>query len=394
MIYLDHAATTPPLQISDVAAQPFYANPSSPHAAGIAAERTLTQARAQLAAILSCDPRDVFFTSGGTEGNNMAVLGFALSYISKTRHGGMMPSILVEPWAHPSVLAPAQHAAQMGYATVTVASATEWAEKITAAPTLACLSHINHETGDRTDIPALAQKLKSANPQTVIFTDGAQGFCKDPQAASVYNASDIYTISGHKIHASGGCITIRKPVKLAPLFHGGGQEANLRAGTENVASAVSLAQAAQFLHAHCNEHHTHIALLNTNLAAICHEIAATHINAAQVIPPGATLHEATLLETSPHILNLSFLGTRGEVLVHMLSERGIYVSMGAACKSRNKRDTSSLALMGYAKDRAESAVRFSFAHMNTLEEVKETKHALVQCVAQLRKVSGWRLVAK
>jgi len=375
MIYLDHAATTPPL-FADMA-QTFYANPSSPHAAGIAAERALTQARAQLAALLVCDPRELFFTSGGTEGNNLAVLGFALSYINKTRHNGIVPSILVEPWAHPSVLAPAQHAAQRGYATVTVASSAEWAEKITAAPTLACLSHINHETGDCTDIPALAQQLKSANPNTVIFTDGAQGFCKDLHAAPVYIASDIYTVSGHKIHATGGCIAVRKHVKLAPIFHGGGQEANLRPGTENVASAASLAQAAQFLQAHCAAHHDHITQLQANLANITHEIPGVYVNAVST-------------KTSPYILNLSFLGTRGEVLVHMLSERGIYVSMGAACKSRNKRDTSSLALMGYAKDRAESAVRFSFSHLNTADEIDETKRALAQCVAQLRKVSGWR----
>jgi len=372
MIYLDNAATTPPLPLEQI----FYANPSSPHAAGIAAERTLTQARTQLATILSCKPDELFFTSGGTEGNNLAALGFALSYINKTRHGGLVPNILVEPWAHPSVLAPAQHAAQMGYATLTTAPSVEWVNKITAAHTLACLSHIHHETGDHTDIPTLAQTLKSANPNTVIFTDGAQGFCKDALAASVYNASDIYTVSGHKVHASGGCIVVRKPVKLAPLFHGGGQEANLRSGTENVSSAVSLAQAALFLHTHQSAHHAHVTQLHASLADIARDIPDTYINATD--------------STSPYILNLSFLGTRGEVIVHMLSERGIYVSMGAACKSRNKRDTSSLALMGYTKDRAESAVRFSFSHINTLAEVEETKHALKQCVAQLRKISGWR----
>jgi len=376
MIYLDNAATTPLLPAENNAPVPFYGNPSSPHAAGIAAERALTQARTQLASILSCKPDELFFTSGGTEGNNLAVLGFALSYINKVRHGGAVPSILVEPWAHPSVLAPAQHAAQMGYATLITAPATEWANKITAAPTLVCLSHIHHETGDRADIPALAQILKSANPNTIVFTDGAQGFCKDLHAAPVYSASDIYTVSGHKVHASGGCIVVRKPVKLAPLFHGGGQETNLRPGTENVAAAVSLAHTAQFLQTQREAHHGHITRLYQALAAITDEIADAFVNTK---PP-----------TSPYILNLSFLGTRGEVLVHMLSERGIYASMGAACKSRNKRDTSSLALMGYAKDRAESAVRFSLSHLNTLDEIEETKRALKQNVAQLRKISGHR----
>jgi len=353
----------------------------------------LTQARTQLAELLFCPPKELFFTSGGTEGNNLAVLGFALAHVSKTRHGGRVPAILVEPWAHPSVLAPAQHAAQMGYATLTTAPSSEWAHKITDAPTLACLSHINHETGDRADIPAIAQALKTANPHTVVFTDGAQGFCKEINAAPIYAASDLYTVSGHKIHASGGCIVIRKPVKIAPLFHGGGQEANQRPGTENVASAVSLARAALFLHDNRIAHQTQVTQLRDSLLEIMQEIPGTFINqkiggSNEAHPqPLGTVNAPT---ASSYIVNLSFAGTRGEVLVHMLSERGIYVSMGAACKSRNKRDVSSLTLMGYPRDRAEGAVRFSFSHMNMLDEVEETKRALVQCVAQLRKVSGYR----
>lgn len=425
MIYLDNAATTQTLPFAEE--NTFFANPSSPHTPGIVAERALNRARAQLAEILHCAPRELTFTSGGTESNNLAILGFVYAY-AKQHRDAARPVIVAEPWAHPSVLAPIRHAEQAGLATAKIAPISDWQSttsdlqtKITgqqstifnrqfnipdqqsitsnhqfneinlqsemynqqsgALPlTLVCLSHINHETGDAPDIPALAASLKRANPNTIIFTDGAQGFCKtsNPTATATYTASDIYTFSGHKCHAPTGIggIAVRNGIKLAPLTFGGAQENNLRPGTENTAAAIHLAQAAQFLHTNQEKFHAHVTQLRDTLASLP-EIPATTVN-------------ALLPNPSPYILNLSFPGARGEVLVHMLSERGIYISMGAACKSRNKREKSSLVLMGFPRETAESALRLSFSHLNTLEEIIKTKHELTECVAQLRRVSGWR----
>jgi len=371
MIYLDNAATTQPLPSAEEAV--FMANPSSPHGGGIAAERALADARSQVAALLRAAPEELVFTSGGTEGNNLAILGFVLA----RKKNDALPLLLAEPWAHPSVLAPVQYAADMGWATAQLTPTEEWPQLAAAADTvLACANHVHHETGDITDLPALRRELLSANANAVLFADGAQGFGKTDEAA--YAAADMYALSGHKCHAPTGigALMVRKGIKLAPLLRGGGQEHGLRAGTQNTFAACELARAASLTHANREKFTLYVSRLRDMMADLSRDMADFCINARTA-------------QTSPYILNASFLGTRGEVLVHMLSEQHIYVSMGAACKSRSKKDTSSLALMGVDRARAESAVRFSFSHRTTPADVVTTKKALIACVAQLRKISGY-----
>jgi cysteine desulfurase len=372
MIYLDNAATTQPLPVAaDKGA--FFANPSSPHTLGIASERALTKARQTLADILHCKPKELIFTSGGTESNNLAIIGYALALAKRTPP----PVIFAEPWAHPSVLAPIQYAVEQKL------TFFRFEEKLNRdipekGPVLVCLSHINHETGDTTDIASASRAVKKRNPDAVVFVDGAQGFCKDIHASQVYNASDIYSFSGHKCHTPAGVggLMVRGGIKLVPLLHGGGQENNQRPGTENMAGIVQMAHTAQLLHNHGVEHHAHVSRLKECLMQVIDEI------------PHATVNAIDPASASPYILNMSFPGTRGEIFVHMLSERGICVSTGAACKSR-KRDTSTLSVMGFPKGVADSALRFSFSHLNTFDEIGKTKAALIACVEQMRKVSGY-----
>ncbi|MCL2499990.1 MAG: aminotransferase class V-fold PLP-dependent enzyme [Defluviitaleaceae bacterium] len=375
MIYLDNAATTQPLYAAALGDEAFFANPSSPHALGIAAERAMAKARQTIADILLCKPKEIIFTSGGTESNNLAIIG----YVSALRKANTPPVIFAEPWAHPSVLAPLHHAVERKSASGCVGPRSGWDIPV-SGPVMVCLSHVNHETGDLTDIAAITRELKSLNPDAVIFVDGAQGFCKDLNAAEVYKHADVYSFSGHKCHAPAGVggLVVRGGIKLAPLLYGGGQENAMRSGTENVAGIVRTAYAAQQLHDDLPVNYIHVKNLRDSLAGLVSVIPNATVN---------TLNQNA--NNSPYILNLSFPGTKGEVLVHMLSEKGIYMSTGTACKSR-KNDKSTLMLMGFPNEITESAVRFGFSHLNTAEEIERTKEALIACVNQLRKIRGYR----
>jgi cysteine desulfurase len=388
MIYLDNAATTPPIHPHALDGDAFFANPSSPHAMGIAAERALSTARKTLADILFCKPKEITFTSGGTEANNLAILGYALA----RRKANVPLAIFAEPWAHPSVLAPIRRAAEIKTATEHIATPRVnafgeaagipvWDIPKTGA-VLICLSHINHETGDVTDVTAISREIKKMNPHAVLLVDGAQGFCKDINATETYKAADMYTFSGHKIHAPTGTggLLVRGGIKLAPLLYGGGQENDLRPGTENAAGIVRMAHAALYQHGNLHGLYNQVKALRDSLADMIQEIPGAVVN---------TLRKNACAESSPFILNISFPGTKGEVLVHMLSERGICVSTGAACKAR-KRDKSTLAHMGFPREIIESAIRVSFSHLNTPDEILKTRSALAACVAQLRKIKGYK----
>jgi len=396
MIYFDNAATTPPICFSDASlihipfadipladapSEPiFYGNPSSPHALGISAERALTQARRVLAELLHCQADELFFTSGGTESNNLAILGFALANMK------VVPMIYAEPWAHPSVLTPILQAENYGWAKTQIAPISDWEiaslhsatqnTALSARPALYCFSQMNHETGDVTDVSAFAKQIKNVNPAAVIFVDGAQGFCKMPDGANVFFASDMYTFSGHKCHAPTGVggIFKRKGVKISPLIHGGGQEHNLRSGTQNTAAIIHLAHTALFLSENLRAHFDNVKQLQSHLLVELLKIPLSQRNALTADP-------------APFITNISFPGTKGEVLVHMLSEKGIYVATGAACKSK-KSAKSALAVMNFPKEIAESAIRISLSHLNTQAEINEAVPIIAQCVAQLGRVGA------
>jgi len=363
MIYLDNASTTPPMQFDDA----DFGNPSSPHALGIRAERRLAECRRETSKIIGCTENELTFTSGGTESNNLAIVGFALA---NKRHA---VTIFAEPWEHPSIIEPIKFVAEhFGFA-VQITPKEEW--RTSSGIQLACFSHVNHETGDINNLAEIATTLKKQNSSTVILADGAQGFCKE---LFDFKSTDMYSFSSHKIHASSGVggLAIRNGIRLNPLFHGGGQEMNLRPGTENLEGIVKTTHAAKALSSEHKKNHTHTAKIKAIFENLNEFLPNIYINSRSN-------------ETSPYILNISFLGIKGETLVHLLSEKGIYASMGAACRSRKKVKTS-LELMGFAPERVESAVRFSFSHMNTMEEALQAKEIIIECVNQLRRIIGVR----
>jgi len=299
---------------------------------------------------------EIVFTSGGTESNNLAILGFTLA---NTKHG---VSLVASPHEHPSITAPIHFAQERNWAT---------AKDAEHKASLISISHINHETGDINDIEAISSDIKKNNQAAVIHIDGAQGFCKE--YVSLRNI-DMYSFSGHKIHGPTGVggLWVKNGIRLTPLQHGGGQESNLRAGTENVAAIVQMAESAKNLSHSIQENHNHVSKLKMVLASLQDSLPDITIN---------TLSQ----DTSPYILNMSFFGVKGEILVHALSEKGVFVSMGAACNSR-KRAKSALEIMGFPLEIAQSAVRFSFSPFNTCEEAEQACEIVVDIVKRLRSI--------
>jgi len=365
LIYFDNAATTQPLFSPYI----FY-NPSSPHQLGIKAERALRNARSQITSCLvannsasssiaartSLTSGDLLFTSGGTESNNLAIIGYSLANYRQ-------PVVIsCAQYEHPSLIAPMRYAMQR-YGQM----------QDTSTASMTVLSHVNHETGDINDIAQIAADIKAGNSSAIIFVDGAQGFCKERICLDMI---DLYSFSSHKVHGPHGVggLWMRKGVKLSPLVHGGEQENGLRSGTENVEGVVQLAEVVSSLHVNMDKNRSHISKINTIMRSLQEELPHTTVN---------TLSS----NTSPYILNMSFIGVKGEILTHALSEQGLCVSMGAACRSR-KTGKTALELMGFSPEIAASAIRFSFSHLNTEEEAHTAKALVLANVLKLRKMKG------
>jgi cysteine desulfurase len=359
-IYFDNAATTEPLTCGDF----NFRNPSSPHGLGIRAERALIGARKEMASILGCEDSEIIFTCGGTESNNLAILGFVFAH----KRQGI--KIFSQPWEHPSVIEPVKVAQELGLAEHATSPVSRGLQ-------LVSISFVSHETGDINNVSEMAKSLKKQNPDTIIHVDGVQGFCKEKLDLSNV---DLFSFSGHKIHGGSGVggLMVRKGVRIVPLLHGGEQEFSRRAGTENVASILQMTSAAKFLSESLEENHAKVAAVKAELASLTDELPNCYINSI----PNA--HGA-----SPYILNMSFVGIKGETLVHLLSEKKIYASMGAACRSR-KKVKSVLEAMGFSAERAGAAVRFSFSHLNTVEEAVHVKKIVIESVLQMRRVLGGR----
>ena len=373
-IYFDNASTALPVY-SDT--DDRFGNPSTTHALGIRAYNELNQAKKDLCKVLGCEKDELVFTSGGTESNNLAIIGYAIKH---RRNNVRFYSL---PWAHPSVTQTMKHVEALGFGnchagsgfTLSILnspSTTAWASTI---PTdfaeginFISLPQICHETGDRYDVAEISHAIKKQNPKNIIHIDGVQGFCKEK--INLKNI-DLYSFSGHKIHAPSGTggLYVKKGVKLSALLYGGGQEMGLRAGTENTNGVADLCRAAKRLYENKDLIHHEVSDVKAELQRLTDELEFVYVNSTR--------------ETSPYILNMSFSGVKGEVLVNMLSEKGIYVSTGAACKT-SKKEVPALVLMGFSKERADSAIRFGFSHANTAHEAKHVRSAIVECVKMLR----------
>ena len=358
-VYFDNASSSLPVE-NDTA---HYGNPSTTHALGVKAYNALNQARKELSEILSVNKDEIVFTSGGTESNNLAIIGYGHAM---KRYNLKYFAL---PWAHPSVIHACNHLAELENIETFFIHDFE-TQILKSGINFVCIPQICHETGNKLDVEKLSSSLKTVNSKNIIFLDGAQGFCKEK--INLKNI-DLYSFSSHKVHGPtgvGGLVI--KNVRLAPLIHGGGQENGIRAGTQNVHGCVLMAQAAKKLYENINKNHETVLSIKNEILKLTGDLPKVHVNSNE--------------NSSPYILNMSFLGVKGEVLVNMLSERGIYISTGAACKAL-KKDIPPLALMGYNKVVANSAVRFSFSPYNRLCEAVHVRKSVAECVNFLRKIN-------
>lgn len=376
MIYLDNSATTRTLESAAQAAfrcmrEDFF-NPSSAYAPAARLEKRVNEARARLAATLGCRAEEIVYTSGGTESNNMAILGALRAMRGRGR-------IITSASEHPSVYELFRLLEQRGYQAVYIgtdesgaASLAELAANLTPDTALVSLMHVNNETGAVTDIAAAASLIRSRAPQAVFHVDGVQAYGKLPFGCP---PCDLYSVSGHKIHAPKGvgALYVRAGLRFAGGLVGGGQEQGRRSGTTNAPGILGLDAAVAAYAAHQQEWVAAMRACKTRLAERLLSLPDAHLN-------GPAPEDG-----APHILNVSFPGVRGEVLLHALEQREIYVSTGSACSAHKKGNNRVLAAAGVRGARQEGALRLSLCPFNTLEEMDRAAEEIGRQAAFLRR---------
>ncbi|MGB9867006.1 MAG: cysteine desulfurase family protein [Bacillota bacterium] len=376
-VYLDHSATSPlrPEAFEAVrkALLEEWGNPSSVHRKGVGAERLMEGSRQVLADALRVSPEEVIFTSGATEANNLAVKGVARAL---GRYGNHLITTRVE---HPSVYEAFKDLEDEGFQVTYlhvdregIVDPEELRKAITPRTILVSVMHVNNETGAVQPIQEIGSVLKGIREKIVFHVDAVQSFCKMPVLPYEWGI-DLVSLSSHKIGGPKGvgALFMRKGVKVAPVLSGGGQEKGLRSGTENVPGIAGFAAAV----AACNwkEESARLWHLRRRLLE-----RALKIDGAVLVGP--TSEE----RCAPHIVNLSFPGLRGELLLHHLEEQGVYVSTGSACSSRKRAPSRVLVSMGLPQRDVEGSIRISMGWNTTEGEVEYACQVVASCVEKLR----------
>ena len=376
-VYLDHAATTPVRDEVMAAMAPFFGarfgNPSSVHRWGREARVALDEARERLAACLGAHPDEVCFTSGGTEGDNFAILG-----VFRTRRAQGRDAAITTPIEHKAVLAAVHQVAHEGGEERIVrvmpdglVDLAHFAELLDSRVAVASAMWVNNEVGVMQDVPRLAAHAKAAG--AVFHTDAVQAFGKVSIDARK-TPFDLLTISGHKFGAPKGigALFIRRDTPLEPMFHGGSQDRGRRPGTENVAFAVGLATAAELLLAEHEAEHARL----TTMRAVLEEGLRERIPDVIIHGEGAP--------RAPHITNLSIPGTSSESMLMALDLRGIACSAGSACQSGSVSASHVLSAMGVSPDIANAALRLSLGCLSTDADVQRTLDVLTTLAEKSR----------
>lgn len=378
-IYFDNSATTKCYEsVKDVMVQALlcdYGNPSAMHRKGFEAEQLLKKARERFANILRGKAGEIFFTSGGTESNNLAILGAARA---NRRKGNKLITTSIE---HPSVMMVMEQLEQEGFEIVKIPvdryGILDWerlVKEVDQQTILVSVMQVNNEIGAVEPIEKIGRYLKQEAPASLFHVDAIQSFGK-MRIAPKQMGVDLLSISGHKIHGPKGIgvLYVREGVRLLPVLYGGGQQMGLRSGTENVPGIVGMAKAAEEIYERIDE-------IERNL----YELKDYFVDQVGKLPD-VIVNGKTGRESAPHIVSVSFLGVRSEVLLHALEEKGIYVSAGSACSSHKSSKSPTLQAIGAKKEQLDSTLRFSFCAENTKEEIEKTMETLKELLPFLRK---------
>lgn len=396
-IYLDNAATTRVLpEAAETAARAMreaYGNPSSLHHKGFEAEQYVKEARRCIAASLKVAEETIVFTSGGTESNNMALLCGAEA---RKRQGNHIITTRIE---HASVYQPVLRLEELGYR-VTFLPVDEnglvrpetLREALTDDTILVSIMAVNNEIGAMEPIAELAKIVHEHNPQTLFHTDAIQAYGKIPLYPKRMGV-DLMSVSGHKLHAPKGTgfLYVREKLAIKPLIYGGGQQKDLRSGTENVPGIAGLGVAVKHWFASADEYRKHLYDLKERFVramdgvpgAVVNGVFACFDDTADTADSACGSLRERIERTAPHIVSVSFTGVRSEVLLHALEEKGIYVSSGSACSSNHPAISGTLKAIGVKENLLDSTLRFSFSFETTEEEIDEAAAALREFVPVL-----------
>jgi len=384
-IYLDHAATTPVRPEVLEAMLPFYGprfgNPSSMHRWGRDARTALDEARERVARCLGASADEICFTSGGTEADNIAILG---AWRSRSHEG--RNAIVTTPIEHKAVLGAVHQAAREGaderlcaVSLLGVVERDSFASLLRDDTAIASAMWVNNEVGTIQPIAELAQLAKASG--SLFHTDGVQAFGKVAIDAKAI-PFDVLSVSGHKIGAPKGigAVFIRRGTTIAPLFHGGEQDRGRRPGTENVAATIGFARAAELAVAEREEECARLERLRNRLE-----------EAILARVPDAVIHGRGASHRAPHVLNVSVAGTDSESMLMALDLRGIACSAGSACQSGSVNPSHVLEAMGVAPEIASAAIRMSLGSLTTeasIDRVAEVYPALVAKARGVAQVAG------
>ena len=381
-IYLDNSATTKPYQeVVDkmvLALTTQYGNPSSIYKKGIEVEREIKEIRRNIARSLGAKETEIYFTSGGTECNN-TIIRSVVNLNKKTKNH--IISTVIE---HPSVLNTLKDLEADGFEVTYLPvgkdgkiSLENLKNAIKKETILVSVMHVNNEIGTIQPIEEIGKYLKSLDEKVYFHVDGVQSYAKIKFRPSRYNI-DFMSVSGHKLHGPKGIgfMYVKENNRIKPLLTGGGQEIGIRSGTENVPGIYGIGEAVRILNQDLEGTIDKIKGLRDLLKE---EILANIDNVKINSPEDGVCH----------VLNVSFRGVRGEVLLHYLEQKEIYVSTGSACSSK-KKGSHVLNAIGLTPDEIEGAIRFSLSDLNTKEEIMQTVEVLKESVSDLRMIIGRR----
>lgn len=378
-IYLDNSATT---RCFDSVAQLMvrimcedYGNPSSMHRKGMQAEEYIRYAKTVIARQLKVNEKEIIFTSGGTESDNLALTGCALA---NYRAGNHLITTRIE---HPAVLQTMKALEEQGFLVTYLPVDTngqvrlaDLQNALTPQTILVSMMHTNNEIGALQPVKEAGMLIKRYNPNTLFHVDAVQGFGKfriHPKKMNI----DLLSVSGHKIHGpkGSGFLYVNEKVKIRPILFGGGQQKNMRSGTENVPGAAGLAKAVEEIYTNLEED-----------TARLYELKDLFVHGVQRIE-GVRVNGLYGRDSAPHIVSVTIPGVKSEVLLHALEDKGIYVSAGSACAARKPLPSITLKAIGADKETLDSTLRFSFCIFTTKEEIHYTLDTMYDMIPMLRK---------
>ncbi len=379
--YLDNSATTRCYpSVCDIVVKTMmedYGNPSAMHRKGVEAEQYLRDTQEILGKILKVKPKEIYFTSGGTESNNLALMGTAMANQRAGKH------VITSSIEHAAVAAPVRHLEELGFE-VTVLPVDEQGvvkldalcEALRPDTILVSVMYVNNEIGSVQPVEEIAAWVHEKSPKAVFHVDAIQAFGKyriHPKKQGI----DLLSVSSHKFHGPKGVgfLYVSEKVKIQPQILGGGQQGGMRSGTDNVPGIAGMGVAAKEVYGHLEENVAKLYELKRHLTEGLEQLD-------QVV-----LNGMPCMEGAPHIVSASFLGVRSEVMLHALEDRQIYVSAGSACSTHKRSASSTLTAVGMRREQLETTLRFSFCETTSMEEIDYCLECLRELLPVLRRYS-------